>query len=159
MEKEVNILNSNPHKNKVHGILAHSYFVCFAFFLIGILLDFIFKLKVLSFPFMVPTGFVLMFLASILIIWSQKTSRNLKKETLTKNTFCKGPYSITRSPTHWGLFLLTFGFGIMTGTFFIVISSVVSFIITKFIYLKKEELILEKKYGTPYLEYKKSVRF
>jgi protein-S-isoprenylcysteine O-methyltransferase Ste14 len=50
------------------------------------------------------------------------------------------------------------GFGIMANTLFIIIFSIFSFFITKFIFLKKEENILAEKYGAPYLEYKKIVR-
>jgi len=162
MEKEEqknNILEINQHKNKVHIVLAHSYSVYLSLFLVGVFLDLVFNLKILNFTFVVPIGIALIFLASLLILWAQRTSRNLKKENLTKETFCKGPYSFTRSPTHWGLFFLTLGFGLIVNAIFIVISTIISFAITKFIYLKKEETILEKKYGAPYIEYKKSVKF
>ncbi|KKP64099.1 MAG: hypothetical protein UR62_C0020G0001, partial [Candidatus Nomurabacteria bacterium GW2011_GWF2_35_12] len=67
-------------------------------------------------------------------------------------------YCYTRSPTHFGLFLLMLGFGIITNALFIIIFSVISFIITKFVFIRKEEKILAEKYGIPYLEYKKSVK-
>ena len=91
-------------------------------------------------------------------MWSQKTSRKFSKENLCKESFSKGPYFITRCPTHWGLFLLTLGFGLIAHAVFIVIFSIISFVITKLVYLNHEERILEKKYGDPYREYKKSVR-
>ncbi|KKP71662.1 MAG: hypothetical protein UR70_C0021G0015 [Candidatus Nomurabacteria bacterium GW2011_GWB1_35_20] len=50
------------------------------------------------------------------------------------------------------------GFGIITNALFIIIFSVISFIITKFVFIRKEEKILAEKYGIPYLEYKKSVK-
>ena len=162
MEKEdqkENILEINQHKNKVHIILAHSYSVFLSLFLVGVFLDLIFNLKILNFTFILPIGIALIFLASLLILWAQKTSRNLKKENLTKETFFKGPYRFTRSPTHLGLFFLTLGFGLIVNGIFIVISTIISFAITKLVYLKKEETILEKKYGAPYLEYKKAVKF
>ena len=162
MEKEdqkENILEINQHKNKVHIILAHSYSVFLSLFLVGVFLDLIFNLKILNFTFILPIGVAFIFLASLLILWAQKTSRNLKKENLTKETFFKGPYRFTRSPTHLGLFFLTLGFGLIVNGIFIVISTIISFAITKLVYLKKEETILEKKYGAPYLEYKKAVKF
>ena len=162
MEKEdqkENILEINQHKNKVHIILAHSYSVFLSLFLVGVFLDLIFNLKILNFSFILPIGVAFIFLASLLILWAQKTSRNLKKENLTKETFFKGPYRFTRSPTHLGLFFLTLGFGLIVNGIFIVISTIISFAITKLVYLKKEETILEKKYGAPYLEYKKAVKF
>ena len=157
--KEGDILNIIQHKNRVHVILAHSDFVYFSLFLVGILLDLIFNFKILNFAFCVPLGVTFTFFASILILWSQKTSRNFKKENLSKESFSKGPYSITRCPTHWGLFLLTLGFGLIANAIFIVIFSIISFIITKLIYLNHEERILEKKYGNSYKEYKESVKF
>ena len=51
------------------------------------------------------------------------------------------------------------GFGLVANAIFIIVTTVISFVLTKFIYLKKEEAILEKKYGAPYLEYKKAVKF
>jgi len=159
METENSTKNNNPHKNKVHRILAHSYLVQFVLFLIGIYLDFVFKLKIPTDPMMVPAGIVILVFGSLLIFWAQKTSRDLKTENLSKETFYHGPYCYTRSPTHWGLFFLMFGFGIMINVPFVILFAVISFIIAKLIFLDQEEKILAEKYGTPYLEYKKMVRF
>jgi len=157
-QEKINILGANLHKDKVHKILAHSYLVYFLFFIIGIFLDLVFKIKISNFSFSAPVGVFLIILATLLIFWAQNTSRNLEKENITKETFCKGPYGFTRSPTHWGLFLLILGFGITINAFFVIIFAVISFLVTRFIYLRKEEEILEKKYGTPYAEYKKIVQ-
>ena len=156
-EKE-NIFEVDQYKDKVHWVLTYSYIVYFVFFLIGTLLDLVFNFKIFNFIPQVYFGSFLIFLASLLILWAQRTSRNLKKDTLSKETFMKGPYRYTRCPTHWGLFFLMVGFGITIGAIFIIITTFISLFLTKFIYLKKEEGILEKKYGIPYLEYKKAVR-
>lgn len=42
---------------------------------------------------------------------------------------------------------------------FVILFTFLSFIISKFIFLNKEEQILAKKYGAPYLEYLNSVKF
>ena len=107
---------------------------------------------------MAPIGVAFLLLATILILWAQMTSRNLSKQNITKETFCKGPYCYTRSPTHWGLFLLLLGFGFIANAFFLIILTLISFVITKFIFLEKEENALAMKYGAPYLEYKKEVK-
>lgn len=60
---------------------------------------------------------------------------------------------------HWGLFILMLGFGILINAIFVILFSIVSFVVAKFIFLKKEENILAGKYGAPYMEYKKSVKF
>lgn len=151
--------SKNLHKNKVHKILAHSYICYFIFLLLGLFLDFIFPLKILKSSTTLPIGTVLLVLGTLLILWAQKSSLNLQKENVDKERFFHGPYRYTRSPTHFGLFLLILGFGIITNALFIAILSVISFFITKFVFIKEEEKILAEKYGTPYLEYKRSVKF
>lgn len=145
-------------KNKVHWVLAHSYSFYFLMFLVGIFFDSVFPLKIFESSFTVPTGVVLIILATTVIYWAQKTSRSLNKENLTKDTFSRGPYSITRSPTHWGLFFMMLGFGLIINAVFLVISSLLSLLITRLVFLKKEENILGAKYGSPYEEYKQSVK-
>ena len=142
----------------VHKVLAHSYAVHFLFFLAGVCLDLIFNLKVFKNPSVTVWGFIFLIVGTFLIVWAQKTSRSLKKEIITKETFVHGPYRYTRSPTHWGLFLVTLGFGMVINAFFVMILSLVAFIFTKITFLNKEEKILALKYGAPYVEYKKSVK-
>src|SRR5882672_7457471 len=98
--------NKYHHRLNVHKVLAHSYTVYFVLFLVGVCLDFIFRFKIFTDSVMVPAGAVILLLATILIIWAQKTSRNLNVENVSNETFYKGPYRYTRSPTHWGLFFL-----------------------------------------------------
>lgn len=146
-------------RSSVHWILAHSYTMYFILFLVGVYLDVIFKLKIFSNPIWALTGIVFLIFASFLILWAQKTSRDLNTENVTKETFYRGPYCYTRSPTHWGLFFLMLGFGIVANAVFVILFTLISFLISKFIFLDKEESLLAEKYGTPYLEYKKLVKF
>jgi protein-S-isoprenylcysteine O-methyltransferase Ste14 len=148
----------NPHKNKVHKVLAYSYSSYFILFLFGLYLDFVFPLKIFDNYTMTSIGAILLVFGTFLIFWAQKSSLNLKKENISKETFLHGPYRYTRSPTNLGLFLLTMGFGIIVNALFVVISSIISFIIGRFIFIKKEEKILAEKYGVPYIEYKESVK-
>lgn len=161
MEKEIkeDIFNINKNRNNVHIVLAYSYSIYLLLFLLGIFFDLVFGFKILNLPLLAPIGMALILLATGLIYWAQRTSRNLKIENLKKESFCKGPYCLTRTPTHWGLFLLILGFGLTINALFIIIFAIVSFVFTKLTYIKKEEKMLEKKYGAPYLEYKKSVKF
>ncbi|MFA4975567.1 MAG: methyltransferase [Candidatus Paceibacterota bacterium] len=155
--KQINDINI--HKNSVHKILAHSYLFYFIVFLFSLFLDYIFPLKFFENSYVMWIGALFLIFGTFLIFWAQKSSHNFKKEIINKEIFCNGPYCYTRTPTHFGLFLLILGFGMINNALFIIIFSIISFIITKFIFIKKEEEILSLKYGTPYLEYKKSVRF
>ena len=149
----------NPHKNKVHKILAHSYFFYFASFLFGILLDFTFPFRIFNGTIMTSIGITFLVFGTFLVFWAQTSSYKLNKENISKETFCHGPYCYTRHPTHLGLSLLMLGFGIMANAFFIVIFSILYFIINKYTFIKKEEKILTQKYGDSYIEYKRSVKF
>lgn len=131
----------------------------FLLLLVGISLDLVFKFKIFPNFVMVPVGFAFLVFATVLIFWAQKTSRSLDKNNISKEAFCRGPYCYTRSPTHWGLFFLMLGFGIIINAFFVILSTVISFLIVKFIFQDWEEKILEKKYGVHYTEYKKLVKF
>ena len=149
----------NPHKNKIHKFLVHSYLAYFVLFLVGVYLDLVFKLKIFTSPAITYTGVFLLIFGSFLIIWAQYTSRNFKKDNASMESFCHGPYCYIRHPTHLGFFLLLLGFGVVADAIFVILLSMVAFFASRLFFLKKEENIMEQKYGAPYFEYKKKVRF
>ena len=152
--------NISPHKNKVHNVLAHSYIVYFVLFLLGVFLDFIFEIEILPGSILVPTGIFFLILATIIIFWAQRTGEQFRKVAEPKiENFHRGPYRYTRMPTHWGLCFLMLGFGFITDAFFVIVTTLLSFFITKYIFVEKQEHILADKYGESYLEYKKKVKF
>ena len=156
--KREQIIGKNKHT--VHHILAHSYSTYFILLLLGIILDFIFDIEIFADSIMAPVGFFFLILASLIILWAQKTGRDLRKVDEVKTEhFCRGPYCYTRIPTQWGLFFLMLGFGIITNSFFVILSTVISFCIFKFIFMEKHDKILLEKYGAAYMEYKKLVKF
>ncbi len=149
----------------VHIVLGHSYLVYFATFLAGLLIDTKWALH-FNAPFLIPVGFVLLFLGPALILWAQNTSHNLAVKQITADApkththdfFC-GPYTITRSPTHLGLFLMVIGLGFLFNSISIVATTVIAYILTRTVFLRKEESLLAEKYGDEYREYKRQVRF
>lgn len=157
-ENKGKIEENNPHKNKVHKILAHSYLFLFVSFIFGLFVDSIFPLKFSSASHPI-FGFILIILGTLIVFWAQRASIRLSKENMSKETFLRGPYRFSRSPTHLGIFLMMFGFGITTDSFFIIFFSIISILVAKLFFLKKQERILEEKYGEPYKEYKKQVKF
>ncbi|MFH1201248.1 MAG: methyltransferase [bacterium] len=146
-------------RHGVHQILAHSYATHFILFLVGVIFDLIFNFKFFYGSLMAPLGISFLIFGTFLILWAQKTSRNLNKNNISKETFRQGPYRYTRVPTNFGLFFLVLGFGLIINAFFVILSALVSFLLSKFIFLAKQERILALKYGAPYLEYKKIVKF
>ena len=147
----------------VHTVLGHSYLVYFASLIVGLLVDFKWKLHY-DVPFLIPLGYALLFLGPALIVWAQSTSNTLaahqliEKKSTSHSDFYKGPYMFTRSPTHLGLFVMIIGLGFIFNSFAIVSMTLVAFVLTKIFFLKKEEEILSEKYGQEYEEYKAKVQ-
>lgn len=151
--------NKTPRQYRVHRVLAHSYVVYLVLFLVGICLDFVFKVKILGDAIILPLGFFFLILASVLILWAQKTGRDLRKYSeVKKENFHRGPYHYTRTPTQWGLLFLMLGFGIIANAFFVIVSTVISFLISRFFFISRHDKILIEKYGSAYAEYKKLVK-
>lgn len=160
MEHQKDNLNKIKQNNIVHHTLAHSYIVYFFILFFAISLDLFFPIKIFHNSITMFIGFVFLSIATLVILWAQKSSINLlKKEEVTKEHFCRGPYCYTRTPTHWGLLFLAIGFGFIINAFFVIVFSLIFFIIAKITFIKKQEKFLENKYGAPYLEYKKNIRF
>jgi protein-S-isoprenylcysteine O-methyltransferase Ste14 len=155
-----NAAMSHEHfKKATHSIFAHSYYLYFLLFLVGVTLDLIFPIKIFTSPVVEILGLIFLIFSTFIIIWEVRTDRELNVENLSKQHFCKGPYCYTRHPGHWGIFFLVLGFGLVVNAFFIIFLTVLSFVITKLVYIKKHESIALGRYGAPYEEYKKSVRF
>jgi len=146
-------------KSKVHRILAHSYMVYLMALFFGLVFSAVLPFPIFNNEILAVISAVFLFFASLLIFWAQKSSKEFTKENLTKESFMKGPYRFTRNPTNVGLFFSMICFSIIVDSIFSVLFTFIAFLISLLIFLRKEEDFLANKYGTPYLEYKKVVKF
>jgi protein-S-isoprenylcysteine O-methyltransferase Ste14 len=150
-----------PRRGTVHFILLHSYLIFLFAVVLGVFFDTIFNVRIFSHGIYQYTGFLMLIISSIIIYWAQSTSSNYKEKE-KKNEFDShfehGPYKYLRSPTHFGLFIMALGLALILNSLFSIIFTIVAYLITKFFFLKKEEELLTKKYGEPYIEYKKKVK-
>lgn len=149
------------NKEKVHFILSHSYFLFLFAAILGVIIDLFIPIRIFITDQSQYLGLLIMALSSVLVYWAQSSSSNYKNKPKKHNThsdFERGPYKYTRHPTHLGLFALTVGFGLVINSPFSIILSLVSYIITILLFLKKEEKLLIKKYGQEYQDYKKKIK-
>jgi protein-S-isoprenylcysteine O-methyltransferase Ste14 len=156
-QKEMN----NPRVSKVHSVLAYSYLVFLFSVILGVIFDIFIKNKIFSDIIYQQIGFFMLVISSIIIYWAQSTSSNYAKninKDKTRSQFEYGPYRYLRSPTHFGLFIMTLGLSLIINSLFSVLFTLIAYIISKFFFLKKEEEILEDKYGEVYTEYKEKVK-
>ena len=162
MEKEKKEIKINNHRQgMVHFVLLHSYLIFLIAVVLGVFFDSIFKIQIFTNSSYQKTGFVMMVISSGIIYWAQSSSSNFKDRKTKKapqSMFEFGPYKYLRSPTHFGLFVLTLGFSLIINSLFSVIFTLIAYAITKLFFLKKEEQLLELKYGEIYSDYKKKVK-
>ncbi len=148
---------------KVHQILAHSYLVYFTAVIIGFIANLVHPSN-FSFPLLQEAGLLLIVGGTILAYWAQHSAergtalRNAQPQICFAD-FCVGPYKVTRSPTHYGLFFMALGLSVLYASTWMVVGSIIAFCITRFLFIPAEERQLVQKYGQPYVEYKRHVRF
>jgi protein-S-isoprenylcysteine O-methyltransferase Ste14 len=148
-----------PRLGMVHFILSHSYVVFLTAVVLGAVLDAVFPTQMffgLIYPYL---GFSMIVVGSLLIYWAQSTSSHTQKE-MEKNgarNFMSGPYAYSRNPTHIGLTIMTLGLAFVVNSLSMLVLVAIASVITKFIFLREEEALLEKRYGQPYRDYKKKV--
>lgn len=161
MEQQIQQEHTNmPRAHLLHSVLAHSYSFYFLGFLTGIILDFFFPVKVFNNPIYPILGIILIVLATVLIFWAQNISRKIKvNEDFNKETFFKGPYKFSRTPTHAGIAILMIGFGLLTNGDFVIILTLISAIVTRLVFVRRHESIFEKRHGEHYVAYKNKVKF
>lgn len=141
-------------KGKIHFVLSHSYIVFLFAVVLGVVIDIIIPLDIFSIELYQTLGLMMIILGSALIYWAQSTSSPYKNKTGFEN----GPYKYSKSPTHLGLFIMTLGLGLLINSPFSVFFTVLAWIITKFLFLKKQEKILGDKYGDEYRAYKEKIK-
>jgi len=151
----------NP-KNLVHIVLGHSYLLFFLGLLVGSFGDLYLPVHFANGDLKF-IGALFIFVGPLLILWAQKTSSKTRKLRYEGDsvidTFARGPYAFTRSPTHYGIGIMVFGYSLIVGSVWLVLSTLLTFVISKIFFLKKEEKILVEKYGEKYDDYKKKVKF
>lgn len=144
---------------RVHKILAHSYMVYLLALFFGLILSAVMPMRVFLDDGLMNTSAVVLLLSSCIIFWAQRSTRKLDKENLTKRSFKKGPYKYTRNPTNVSLFFSLISFGVIINSLFTILFALIAFLLSSLVFIKKEEKLLEKKYGDAYREYKKDVKF
>ncbi len=153
---------SNIHRNgMIHFILVHSYLVFLLAIILGVFLDSFIKKHIFSNGIYQYIGFLLLVIGSIIIYWAQSSSSNYQEKKVKnekRSKFEFGPYKFLRSPTHFGLFIMTLGFSLIIGSLFGIVLILIAYLITKLLFLRKEEKLLENKYGEVYTDYKKKVK-
>ena len=146
----------------VHLVLSHSYTVFLLAVILGVIFDIFIPTSYFGNYIFQYVGIVFIVLGSLLIYWAQSTTNCTKREEVEKGVttvrdFARGPYKYSRNPTHIGITIMALGLGLLINSIFSIGFVLVAFFVTKIIFVKKEEALLEKRYGEDYCNYKKKV--
>jgi len=160
--------NDNQKDNKtnhlsgvVHVLLSQDYAIFFFAVILGVICDALFSVRVLGGAIYQNIGFLFIIIGTIIIYWSQSTTRKMSKmvtQNRDLNFFLQGPYRYTRNPTNFALTLLILGLGLLVNSIFLVIFILITYVISRVFFIKKQDAILKERYGNVFLEYTRKVK-
>ena len=161
MDKNNQNLNEEDNKSVgvVHILLSHSYIIFFFAVVLGVVFDALFPVRVLNGIVYEYIGLFMIIVGSYIVYWSQSsTSTSNVTEERDVSFFLKGPYKYTRNPTNFGLTLTVLGLGFLINSLFVIIFILIVYAISRLIFIKKQDAILEERYGDVFREYKRKVK-
>ncbi|NVN97131.1 isoprenylcysteine carboxylmethyltransferase family protein, partial [Candidatus Nomurabacteria bacterium] len=144
-----------------HVLLSQDYAVFFLAVVMGVLFDLVFSVHLLNGIVYEYIGLLFIFFGTAIIYWAQSTTRKMGKKVSDNRDisfFLHGPYRYTRNPTNFGLTLAIVGLGLLIHSFFSIVWVIITYLISKFFFIKRQDEILKERYGDVFLEYKKKVK-
>ena len=126
---------------------------------------FTFPADIIPFPFNL-IGILLMPIGLLLVAWANYTLLHIGKIGLRarepmqtpSNLVVVGPYRYTRNPIYLSCILMLLGLVLVWSSLVVFLGLIVVYIILRYMFIRKEESILEETFGDEYLAFKKRVR-
>ena len=111
-------------------------------------------------------GILIILVGMFLVIWANYNLLHIGKIGLRdrepmqrpSNLVLGGPYRFTRNPIYLGCLLMMLGLVIIWSSVVIAFLLIVVYIVFRYIFIKREELILEDEFGDEYRDFKNRVR-
>lgn len=108
---------------------------------------------------MIPIGMLLLIWANYTLLHIGKISlRNREPMQRPSNLILVGPYRFTRNPIYLGALLMLLGLVVVWSSVVTAFLTFLVYIIFRFIFIKREEIILEEEFSDEYRDFKKRVR-
>ena len=132
-------------------------------FLIGILLNKFFSLKILSSvsTSLLILSWILVVLGFFLAGWTLLTflkGEDVRPEKPTTVIIANGPFRFSRNPIYLSFNITYIGFSLILNNLWLIIFLPFAFLVLRYGVVSKEEQYLERKFGKKYLVYKKRTR-
>lgn len=108
---------------------------------------------------LIPVGMFLVIWANFELLYIGKIGlRDREPMQKPSNLVLAGPYNFSRNPLYFGVLLMLLGLVIVWSSVVTAFLTILVYIIFRYMFIKKEELILEEEFGDQYREFKKRVR-
>jgi len=149
--------NEKGEFDRLLGLVVYSPVVHLVIFIVSYFVHLAYPIEIVRSSLLLPIGLLLIFVAPILIAWSQSAVEAIRRE-LGAPQLRRGPYRFSRNPTYGGLALLTFGFSFIVNSLPLLIGSILAFIVVNAFIVPREERLMHEKYGEEYAVYRSKVR-
>jgi protein-S-isoprenylcysteine O-methyltransferase Ste14 len=131
-----------------------------------ILVDvFTFPPDVIPYPYnfvgipLILVGMLLIIWANYALLWIGRIGfKDREPMQRPSSLVLDGPYRFTRNPIYLGCLLIMFGLVIIWSSIVTALLFIVVYVIFRFVFIRREEIILEEEFGEEYREFKKRVR-
>lgn len=162
MNKDVDDINQKKTETVgiIHIILFRTYMVFLAAVVLGAILNEVLPLNIFISKNFQYIGVVMIIFGSSVVYWAQNTTSPKRENDGERdiNFFYRGPYKYTRNPTNLALTVMSIGLGLLINSFYSIIFIIITYLISRFVFIKKQDFILEERYGEIFVDYKKKVR-
>ena len=108
---------------------------------------------------MIPIGMLLLIWANYTLLHIGKIGlRNREPMQRPSSLVLVGPYKFTRNPIYLGALLMLLGLVIVWSSVVTAFLTILVYIVFRYIFIKREEIILEEEFGDEYRDFKNRVR-
>lgn len=130
--------------------------------ILSVLLNFVFPVLAFLSPPSTYFGFLIIGFGFVMALWScslfLKNSTTLQPSEESTSLVTSGPFCLSRNPIYLGMASILLGVAVVLGTLVALVFLVIFVTLIELFIIPGEERMLEKLFGEPYREYKKSVR-
>ena len=144
------------------GVITIPPFIYLFFLAVGLVLDLLFPVALLSSAVQYTVGFVLIAASFALLPFVlgrfREAGTNLDVRKPTTAIISDGPYRFSRNPAYLSMTLLYIGIGIAADSIWILGLLLPTLVVMHYGVIAREERYLEAKFGEEYVRYKRSVR-
>jgi len=109
--------------------------------------------------FLIPVGMLLVVWGNYALLHIGKIGLRKREPMQRPSTLAlAGPYRFTRNPIYLGGLLMLLGLAIVWSSLVTLLCLVIVYIVLRYLFIKREEIILEEEFGDEYRDFKNRVR-